>query len=179
MTRNKYNGHLHHRISTPLLPPPNPTRSRPPRSRTCLSNPAATYAKSTRPLAWLEAHLSRLICGGLGGRHGNGIQQSRRGGLRRTWHCRRRLGGGCEAGKHKWRGGRGDMLSRAGGIPCVLHDGRRGTEGVVADGGYRRGSGHDGWSGSDDDTGTSLDNPVAKDAQTRQRIPNAMKAQAT
>jgi len=71
------------------------------------------------------------------------------------------------------------MLSRAGGITCVLHDIRRGTEGVVPDGGYRRGSGHDGWSGGDDDTGASLDNPVAKDAQTRQRIPNAMKAQAT
>ena len=71
------------------------------------------------------------------------------------------------------------MLSRAGGIPCVLHDNRRGTEGVVAGGGFRRGSGHDGWSGSNDDTGPSLDNPVAKDAQTRQRVPNAMKAQAT
>lgn len=71
------------------------------------------------------------------------------------------------------------MLSRAGGIPCVLHDSGRGAEGVVADGWCRRGSGHDGWSGSDADTGAILDNHVAKDAQTRQRVTNAMKAQAT
>jgi hypothetical protein len=39
-------------------------------------------------------------------------------------------------------------------------------------------SGNDDWSGSDDDT-ARLDNLVAEDAQTRQRVSNATKAQAT
>jgi hypothetical protein len=40
-------------------------------------------------------------------------------------------------------------------------------------------SGNDDWSGSDDDTTARLDNLVAEDTQTRQRVSNATKAQAT
>lgn len=57
-----------------------------------------------------------------------------------------------------------------------MRDGRRGSEVVVAHKGCRRGNGYDDRHEGDDDTTASLNDLVAEDARTRQRIPNATEA---